>query len=130
MFGPIDGQGVDTIVGEITMRTVKQVKREARYLFRLCLVNGSLDEHRVQQVIKGVLSAKRHGYLALENQFERLVRLERVRQSAEVLSETTSPDEVRINVEDNLVRMRGPGLNISFTERPALNGRRRVRAAS
>src|SRR5687768_15449097 len=105
------------------MKTVKQVKREARHLFRLCLVDGSLDENRVRQVIKGVLTSKRRGYLALENQFERLVRLERMRQSAEVRSETTSPAEVRTNVEDNWIRMRGPGLNISFTERPALTGR-------
>ena len=104
------------------MKTVKQVKREARYLFRLCLVDGSLDENRVRQVIKGVLTSKRRGYLALGNQFERLVRLERTRQNAEVRTATPLPADVQTDVETNLVRRRGSGLNISFTQRPALNG--------
>ena len=28
------------------MKKINQIRRDARYLFRLCLVNGSLDESR------------------------------------------------------------------------------------
>jgi len=63
-------------------KTIKQSKREARHLFRLCLVNGELDDAFVRQVLEHVLRAKRHGYLALATQFERLVRVERQRQGA------------------------------------------------
>jgi len=111
------------------MKTVKQVKREARHLLRLCLVDGSLDENRVRQVIQDVLTSKRRGYLALENQFERLVSLERVRQSAEVQSATRLPSDVGTNVENSLVRMRGSGLGVPFNQRPALIGGKRIRAA-
>ena len=38
------------------MKTIKQVRREAKHLFRLCLVNGSLDEGRVRQVVQSVLA--------------------------------------------------------------------------
>jgi len=111
------------------MKTVKQVRREARHLLRLCLVDGSLDENRVRQVIQDVLTSKRRGYLALENQFERLVRLERMRQSAEVQSATPLPADVGTNVENRLVRMRGSGLSVPFNQRPALISGKRIRAA-
>ena len=55
------------------MKATKQIKREARHLFRLCIVNGTVDEGRVRQVVQSILETKRHGYLALANQFERLV---------------------------------------------------------
>ncbi|HEY5885116.1 MAG TPA: hypothetical protein VIT88_10540 [Pyrinomonadaceae bacterium] len=112
------------------MKTVKQVKREAKYLLRLCLVNGSLDEQRVRQVIQGVLTSKRRGYVALGNQFERLVRLERIRQSDEVQNATPLPDDVGQSVKASSVRMRGPRMNISFTKRQALISGKRIRAAS
>ena len=66
-------------------KTIKQSKREARHLFRLCLVNGELDDAFVRQVLEHVIRSKRHGYLALATQFERLVRLERQRHSASQL---------------------------------------------
>ena len=112
------------------MKTVKQVEREARHLFRLCVVDGSLDEVRVRQVIQGVLGSKRRGYLALANKFERLVRLELFRRTAEVESAAQLPHDVRTNVEASLTRMFGPGLSISFAANPALIGGMRIRAGS
>ena len=109
------------------MKTTKQVQREARHLFRLCQVDGSLDERRVRQVVQGVLGSKRRGYLALANQFERLVRLERLRHTAEVESATPLMPELRKDIELNLARMYGPGISTSFAERPALIGGVRVR---
>ena len=112
------------------MKTMKQVQREARYLFRLCVVDGSLDEVRVRQVMQVVLGSKRRGYLALANKFERLVRLERFRQTAEVESAAQLPIDVRTNVEASLTRMCGTGLIISFLANPALIGGMRVRVGS
>lgn len=112
------------------MKTSKQVQRQARHLFRLCRTNGSLDEDRVRQVIRLVLGSKRRGYLALTNQIARLVRLEQIRNTAEVESATPLPGELRTNVEASLVRMCGPGLSVSFAERPGLIGGMRVRVGS
>ena len=36
------------------MKISKQAKREARQLFRFCLVNGLLDESRVRHVVQRV----------------------------------------------------------------------------
>ena len=36
------------------MKRIRQAKRDAKELFRLCLVNGLLDEDRVRQVVERV----------------------------------------------------------------------------
>ena len=41
------------------MKISKQAQREARQLFRSCLVNGLLDENRVRQAVALLLSKSR-----------------------------------------------------------------------
>src|SRR5215204_7271031 len=67
--------------------TIRLIRREARHLLRLCIVNGVLNDSLVRQVLEHVLTSKRHGYLALATQFERLVQAERQRHIAHVESE-------------------------------------------
>jgi F-type H+-transporting ATPase subunit delta len=112
------------------MKTIKQIKREARHLFRLCLVNGTLDEGRVRRVAQGILSSKRRGYLALAHQFERLVKLELLRHTAEVESATPLPPDLRASVEASLVRLYGPEIHTSFAENPSLIGGMRISVGS
>ena len=69
------------------MKTIKQVRREAKLLFSLCQVNDSLDQDRVHKVVQQILANKRRGYLALVSQFMRLVRLEQLRQTRPGLSD-------------------------------------------
>ena len=53
------------------MKTAKQTKREAKHLFRLCIVNNTLDEKCVRLVVGDILKSKRRGHLALATEFER-----------------------------------------------------------
>jgi F-type H+-transporting ATPase subunit delta len=112
------------------MKTTKQVRREARQLFRWCLVNGSLDEDRVRQVAQQVLEAKRRGYLALLSHFERLVKLERARHLAEVESALPLPTDLQASVRAGLERVYGPRISTSFVHRPALIGGMRIKVGS
>lgn len=112
------------------MKTIKQVRRDAKQLFRLCLVNGVLDEGRARQVVQRVLESKRRGYLALATQFERLVRLERLRHTAKVESATPLPPDLQTNVRASLVRTYGPDISTSFVESPALIGGMRISVGS
>ena len=112
------------------MKTIRQVRREAKQLFRLCLVNGYLDEGRVRQVVDGILGSKRRGYLTLATQVERLVKLERLRHTAEVESATLLPADLQANVQSSLIRLYGPELHTSFAENPALIGGLRIRVGS
>src|SRR5208282_4765513 len=112
------------------MQSNKQLQREAKQLFRFCLVEGLLDEDRVRQAVEKVLEAKRRGALALISYFRRLVRLECSRHTAEVKSATALPAALQASVLANLERLYGPGLRTSFVLNPALIGGMRIQAAS
>jgi F-type H+-transporting ATPase subunit delta len=112
------------------MKTARQIQREARGLFRLCLVNGSLDEERVRRVVQEVVKAGRPGGLAVLSRFHRLVRLDRTRHRADVESAVPLPPGVRASIVSSLERIYGAGLAATFTENPALLGGVRVRVGS
>jgi F-type H+-transporting ATPase subunit delta len=112
------------------MNTVKQVKRNARHLFRQCQPNGTIDEDLVFLVLQQILSSKRRGYLALANEFERLVRLDQLQHTAEVESAAPLPTAFRQEVHTSLAQTYGPRLKTSFIENPSLIGGMRVKVGS
>ena len=112
------------------MKTTKQIRREARRLFQLCLVNGVLDEARVRQVVQGVLQFKRRGSHDLLSHFLRLVKIDRSRHTAEVESAASLPADLQASVQAGLERIYGPGISISFAESPALIAGMRIKVGS
>src|SRR4029434_1100587 len=89
------------------MKSTKEIKREAKHLFRLCFVNGSLDEDRVRSVLQGILGSKRRGSLPLAGQFQRLVSLDRLQHTARVESATPMPSDIRETVKAGLLNTYG-----------------------
>jgi len=112
------------------MKTTKQVTRDARRLFRLCLVDGTLDETRVRQVVQGVLQSQRRGAHILLSRFLRLVKLDRARHTAEIESATSLSADLQASVQADLARVYGPELMISFAQSPALIGGMRIKVGS
>ena len=112
------------------MKNPKQLRREAKQLFRVCMVNGLLDEGRVRQAVQKVLEAKRRGGLTLLSHFQRLVKLELSRHTAEVESATSLPAALQASILSNLDRLYGPGMSISFVLNPGLIGGMRIQAGS
>ena len=96
------------------MKATKQVKREARQLFRMCHVNGVISESRVRQVLQAVLKTKRRGYRALANQFERLVKLEQGQQTAAIERATPLSADLQTTVRERLTRSYSERLNTTF----------------
>jgi F-type H+-transporting ATPase subunit delta len=112
------------------MKTTKRARREARRLYRACVVDGLLDEGRARQVVERVAAARRRGGLAILSHFQRLVGLDRVRHSAVVESATSLAPDIRASVETGVARAYGPGVSTSFAENPALIGGMRVKIGS
>jgi F-type H+-transporting ATPase subunit delta len=112
------------------MKSAREIKREAKHLYRLCLVNGSLDEMRVRSVLGGILQSKRRGSLFLAGQFQRLVTLDRLQHTAKVESAMPLPPDLQVNVQATLVRSYGPEINTSFEDNPTLIGGMRIKVAS
>ena len=112
------------------MKTVKQAERDARRLFRLVCIDGSVDDRRVRGVVKRLIAPPQAGNLLVLSRFQRLVRLNREQHSARVTSAALLPAEIRSQLETAVARMYGPGIEISFTEDPTLLGGIRLRVGS
>ena len=112
------------------MKISKQARRTAKELFRACLLDGLLVEDRVRAVVQELIAKKPRNYLAVVSQFQRLVRLDLQRRTARVESAGPLTPELQSSVRDNLTRLYGRGLNISFGQNPELIGGLRVRVGS
>jgi F-type H+-transporting ATPase subunit delta len=112
------------------MRTTKRNKREARRLYRLCLVDGLLDESRARFVVQRTLDSGRHDVVGILGQFQRLVRLDCDRHTAHVESAVPLPAEVRAQLEADITRSFGRGVDAEFTENSELIGGVRMRVGS
>ena len=112
------------------MKTARQARREARQLFRLCLVDRSLDENRARLVVERILAGAHSGGLAVASRFQRLVRQDRARHQAEIASAVPLPAHIRAEIEASLSRQYGADLITSFVEDPSLIGGVRLTAGS
>ena len=112
------------------MMTKKKAVREAKELFRLCFVNGVLDEGRVRKVVETVLRSQRRGFLLLLGYFQRLAKLYYAQHLARVESAVPVPEDLQANVRNGLASVYGSGLTTSFTIAPALIGGMRIQVGS
>ena len=112
------------------MRSNKRTIREAKQLFRLCLVNGLLDETRVRQVVERIIEGKHRGYMSLLSQLQRLVRVDRNRHTAQVECAVPLPADLQTTVQAGISRIYGPGIDIQFAHRPELIGGMRIKVGS
>jgi F-type H+-transporting ATPase subunit delta len=108
------------------MKITKQARHEARQLFRSCQINGLLDDNRTRQTVSLVIERKPRGYLPILSQFQRLVKLDVARRTARIESATALSPQFQAQVQADLVRTYGAGLNFIFTENPALLGGVRI----
>src|SRR4051794_40619683 len=112
------------------MKSSKQSRREAKQLFRSCLVNGQLQEDRARQAVERVIALKPRGYIGIVDQFRRLVKLEIERRTAKIESATPLPTDLQASLQTGLAKIYGAGLHISFNVNPALLAGLRIKVGS
>jgi F-type H+-transporting ATPase subunit delta len=112
------------------MKISKQARRDAKQLFNACKSGGVMDEAKVRQAVQAVIAGKPRGYAAILTHFQRLVKLDLARRAAVIESATPLDAGLQASLRDNLARRYGTGLNISFTQNPALLGGVRIRVGS
>jgi len=112
------------------MKISKQAQRGTRKLFRSCLVNGVLDEHRIRRAVSLVLSLKPRGYIEILSRLQRLVKLDLERHTARVESAAPLPPDLKTKVTKQLAGIYGAGMSVSFIQNPALIGGLRIQAGS
>lgn len=102
------------------MKTTRRARREAKQLFRVCLVNGVIDENRVRSVVQHVAAAGHRDGPAILSHFRRLVRLDLARRTATIESAVSLPADLQATIEAGLRRRYGPGLTTAFAQRATL----------
>ena len=112
------------------MKSTRQQTREARRLFRTCLVQGALDEDRVRGIVTRTIDRGGVGALKVLSRLQRLVRLDREAHQAKVESATTIPPDIRASIESGLHRLYGGGVVTSYAENQALLGGVRITVGS
>jgi F-type H+-transporting ATPase subunit delta len=110
------------------MTTTKQAVRDAKQLFRFCLLDGRVDEDRVRLAVQKVLEVKRRGYLTVLRHFLRLLKLEYERHAAKIESAVPLPTDLQARIQMGLRYLRS-GLS-AVHPNPALIGARASRSAA
>jgi len=108
------------------MKITKQAKREAKQLYRLCVVKGLLDENRVRQVVPRVVATGGRDCPPILAHFLRLVKLDCAEHTATIESATPLPADLQTVVQTELTHRYGPGLTTVFAQRPELIGGMRI----
>ena len=108
------------------MKITRQAKREAKQLYRFCLVKGLLDENRVRQVVQRILATGDRDGPPILAHFLRLVKLDFAQHTATIESATPLPADLQATVQTGLAHRYGPGLTTVFAQRPELIGGMRI----
>jgi F-type H+-transporting ATPase subunit delta len=108
------------------MKITKKAKREAKQLYRFCLLNDLLDENRAQQVAQRLLATGERDCLPILTHFLRLVKLDCAQHTATIESATLLPADLQTIVQTGLAHRYGLGLTMAFAQRPELIGGMRI----
>lgn len=109
------------------MKITKQSKRDAKHLYRLCRVNGVIDENRVRNVVRRVIATGRREAPAILAHFLGLVKLDIASHTATVQSATLLPADVQAGIKAGVDGRYGPGVTTVFARDPALIGGVRIK---
>jgi len=112
------------------MKISKEARRTSRQLFRVCLVDGKLDESRVRLVMNHVTGTKPRGFMGILVAFVGQVRAELEKQRAIVECATELDSVLRQQLQQSLNAKYGRELSLEFILKPELLGGVRVRVGS
>jgi F-type H+-transporting ATPase subunit delta len=108
------------------MKISKKAKREAKQLYRFCVLNGLLDENRARQVSQRIVATSERDCLAILTHFLRLIKLDCAQHAATIESATLLPADLQTIVQTELAHRYGRGFTTEFGQRPELIGGMRI----
>lgn len=108
------------------MKVNRQSQRIATKLLRFCLDGGKLNSARARQVARRIVESRHRGRITILTAFQRLVRLDCAKRTAEIASAVALQNDLRERFAADLERLYGVDLQVQFVERPELIGGVRV----
>ena len=109
------------------MKSGKQARREAKQLFKSCLIGDKLDENRARQAVALLIERKPRGHIGIVQEFQRLVKLDVASRTASVESAMVLDNAQRQAVQAGLIRLKSGEVAVEFSEDASLIGGMRVK---
>ena len=112
------------------MKNNKEIRQQSKDLLRASFTDGQLDQGRVSSLVRSLLDKRPRNYLAILDNYKRLLRLEIEKRTATIESANELAPEVSRDLVSNLKRRYGPDLTTRFVVNPDLLGGMRIRVGS
>jgi F-type H+-transporting ATPase subunit delta len=112
------------------MKINKEIRQMSKDLLRASFTDGQLDQGRVSSLVRSLLEKRPRNFLAILDNYKRLLRLEIEKRTATIESANELAPEVARDLVDNLKRRYGPDLTTRFVVNPELLGGMRIRIGS
>ena len=112
------------------MKINKEIRQQSKDLLRASFTDGQLDQGRVSSLVRSLLDKKPRNYLAILDNYKRLLRLEVEKRTATIESANELAPDVARDLVNNLKRRYGPDLTTRFVVNPELLGGMRIRVGS
>ncbi|MEP6602662.1 MAG: F0F1 ATP synthase subunit delta [Spartobacteria bacterium] len=112
------------------MKINKEIRQLSRELMRASLTDGQLDQGKIGSLVQSLITNKPRNYLAVLENYKRLLRLELEKRHAKIESVSELTPDVTAKIVQNLIRRYGNDLTTEFAVNPALLGGMRVRVGS
>lgn len=112
------------------MKINKEMRRLSRELLRASFTDGQLDQGKVAALVQSLAEKKPRHYIAILENYKRLLRLEVEKRHARIESAVELTPEASGQIVGNLQRRYGQDLTTEFVVDPAVLGGLRIRVGS
>jgi F-type H+-transporting ATPase subunit delta len=112
------------------MKINKEIRRLSRELLRASFTDGQLDQGKIASVLQSLIEKKPRYYIAVLENYKRLLRLEVEKRHARIESASELTPEVSSGIVSNLRRKYGQDVTTEFLVNPELLGGLRIRVGS
>jgi F-type H+-transporting ATPase subunit delta len=112
------------------MKINKEVRQLSRQILRASFTDGQLDHGKIATLVQSLITKKPRNYLAILQNYKRLLRLEIEKRHAKIESAKELSDDVSAKILAKLKQKYGDHLTAEFIVDPNLLGGLRVRVGS
>jgi F-type H+-transporting ATPase subunit delta len=112
------------------MKINREIRRLSRTMLRASFTDGQLDQGKIASLVQSVVDKKPRHYIAILENYKRLVRLEVEKRHARIESADELSPEVHSMIVSSLQRKYGSDLSTEFVVTPELLGGMRIHVGS
>jgi len=112
------------------MKIDREIRRLSRELLRASFSDGQLDQGKITSLVQSLIEKKPRHYIAVLENYKRLLRLEVEKRRARIESASELTPEVSSGIVSNLQRKYGQYLTTEFRVNPELLGGLRIHVGS